>query len=240
MAGPIYFAIGDVHGQADKLRRLHDAILQRIDFERRAAKIVHVGDYIDRGPDSRGVIDQIMALERRFDRDPAVEVVSLMGNHEQMLLEAYSGDADDEHSWLTQGGFETLESYSEDPVTEARGWRRLVPEEHLAWLTRRPLLLHDPGRKLVFVHAGIEPATFPGEDEEVYLWTRSDRFFNDDAWPDREELKDLLVVHGHTPKSFEPEIYPRRINIDTGAVFGGPLTAVMLKEGEAPQFLRAD
>jgi serine/threonine protein phosphatase 1 len=240
MAGPVYFAIGDVHGEADKLRRLHDAILQRIAFERRAAKIVHLGDYVDRGPDSRGVIEQIMALEKRFDSDPTVEVISLMGNHEQMLLEAYSGDPDDEHNWLTQGGFETLESYSEDPVTEAGGWRRLIPEEHIAWLAHRPLLLHDSNRKLIFVHAGIEPATFPDEDEDTYLWTRSDRFFDDDAWPDREELKGLLVVHGHTPKNFDPEVFPRRINVDTGAVFGGPLTAVMLKEGEGPQFLRTD
>jgi len=240
MAGPVYFAIGDVHGEADKLRRLHVAILDRIAFERRTAKVVHLGDYIDRGPDSRGVIDQIMALEKRFGRDPAVEVVSLMGNHEQMLLEAHSGDADDEENWLTQGGLATLDSYSDEPVTEVSGWRHIIPQEHLAWLARRPLLLHDRARKLVFVHAGIEPATFPGEDEDTYLWTRSDRFFNDDAWPGREELQGLLVVHGHTPKSFEPEIFPRRINIDTGAVFGGPLTAVMLREGEAPQFLRAD
>ena len=86
MAGPIYFAIGDVHGEADKLRQLHAAILDRIAFEGRAAKIVHLGDYVDRGPDSRGVVDAVMAIEARFNRDPAIEVVSLMGNHEQMML----------------------------------------------------------------------------------------------------------------------------------------------------------
>ena len=89
------------------------------------------------------------------------------------------------------------------------------------------------------MHAGIEPAQFPEEDQRTYLWTRSERFFLQWQWPDREELKGLLVIHGHTPKSFDPEIYPHRINIDTGAVFGGPLTAVMLKDGARPEFLRA-
>ena len=77
------------------------------------------------------------------------------------------------------------------------------------------------------------------ENASIYLWTRSDRFFHQSEWPDREELKDMMVVHGHTPRSFEPEVFPHRINVDTGAVFGGPLTAVMLKEGERPEFLRA-
>jgi serine/threonine protein phosphatase 1 len=105
-------------------------------------------------------------------------------------------------------------------------------------MRRLPGVLHRE-RRLVFVHAGIEPAQFPDEDQRTYLWTRSERFFLQWQWPDREELKGLMVIHGHTPKSFDPEIYPHRINVDTGAVFGGPLTAVKLKEGARPEFLRA-
>ncbi|HSS12453.1 MAG TPA: metallophosphoesterase, partial [Rhizomicrobium sp.] len=67
MAGPIYFAIGDIHGESRKLRDMHGAILDRIAWEKRAAKIIHLGDYVDRGPDSRSVIDQVMALEKKFD-----------------------------------------------------------------------------------------------------------------------------------------------------------------------------
>ena len=239
MAGPIYFAIGDVHGEAEKLRQLHGAILDRIAFEGRAAKIVHLGDYVDRGPDSRGVIDQVMALEARFESDPAVEVVSLMGNHEQMMLDAYDvSEATEAGMWWSQGGAETADSYA-DGSGNGQTWRETVPKEHISWMRRLPGMLHDKERRLVFVHAGIEPAQFPEEEQSTYLWTRSDRFFMQWQWPDRKELKGLMVVHGHTPKSFDPEIYPHRINVDTGAVFGGPLTAVMLKDGARPEFLRA-
>lgn len=237
MAGPTYFAIGDIHGEADKLARLHDAILDRIAFEGGPAKIVHLGDYIDRGPNSRGVIEKVMALERRFAGHAEIEVVSLRGNHEQMLLDALEA-GDDDPSWLSLG-LETLDSYAGKFVTDAEGWRVLIPQAHREWMARLPILLHDRERKLVFVHAGIEPDAFPAEDEDVYLWTRSDRFFDTKAWPEREELKDLLVVHGHTPQD-APEIFPNRINVDTGACFGGYLTAVMLRHGQAPQFLGAD
>lgn len=237
MAAHTYFAIGDIHGEADKLARLHDAILDRIAFEGGPAKIVHLGDYIDRGPNSRGVIEKVMALEGRFAEHPEIDVVSLRGNHEQMLLDALEA-GDDDPSWLSQG-LETLDSYAGKFVTDAEGWRGLIPQAHREWMARLPMLLHDRERKLVFVHAGIAPDAFPAEDEDVYLWTRSDRFFDTKAWPEREELKDLLVVHGHTPQD-APEIFPNRINVDTGACFGGYLTAVMLRQGQAPQFLGAD
>jgi len=89
-------------------------------------------------------------------------------------------------------------------------------------MRRLPLIHQAPERKLVFVHAGIEPASFPNEPEETYLWTRSDRFFNDETRPERDELRNLTVMHGHTPRWFEPEISPHRINVDTGACFGAP------------------
>ena len=237
MPGPIYFAIGDVHGEANKLRQLHAAILDRIAFEGVSAKIIHLGDYVDRGPDSRGVIDQIMALEQRCEGDPAIEIISLMGNHEQMMLDAYdSAGTADGGMWWAQGGAETAHSYG---AREAN-WRDAVPKEHISWMRRLPGILRDEQRKLVFVHAGIEPATFPQDDQRIWLWTRAERFFQQWQWPERDELKGLMVVHGHTPRSFDPEVYPHRINVDTGAVFGGPLTAVMLKEGKRPEFLRAD
>ncbi len=240
MAGPIYFAIGDVHGEADKLRRLHASILEQIAFEGRAAKIVHLGDYVDRGPDSRGVIETVMALEARFDRDPAIEVISLMGNHEQMMLDAYdSPRAEDAGSWWAQGGAQTADSYAGGPGQGNADWRATVPAQHIGWMRRLTGIYYARDRRLAFVHAGIDPSRFPEEDTNIYLWTRSLRFFDQQQWPDRSELKDLTVVHGHTPRSVMPEVFPHRINVDTGAVFGGPLTAVMLKEGEKPSFLRA-
>ena len=242
MAGPIYFAIGDIHGEADKLATLHHAIRDRIAFENRAAVIVHLGDYVDRGPDSRRVIEQVMALEKRFDADPVVRVVSLMGNHELMMLDALDGEGPDRaygNAWRASGGKATIASYAEKRDDTA-DWKAAVPPEHATWLRSRPAMLYDQARRLVFVHAGIEPAKFPDCSDEIRLWTRSDRFFIDANWPDREVLKGLTVVHGHTPTDdARPEVTFRRVNVDTGACFGGPLTAVMLKDDEAPSFLYA-
>lgn len=239
MAGPIYFAIGDVHGEAAKLRALHEAILDRIAFEKSPACIVHLGDYVDRGPNSRGAVERVMALERMFEGNDRVRVVSLKGNHEQMMIDAYDSP-DEERNWWSQGGAAAADSYVSGPGIAGPDWRSLIPAAHMDWLRSLPSLHYDRERRLCFVHAGIDPATFPDCTDLIRLWTRADRFFDRSFWPDRKELKDLLVVHGHTPKSSEPEVFPHRINIDTGACFGGPLTAVMLKDGEAPVFLKVD
>lgn len=226
MAAAIYFAIGDIHGEAHKLRRLHEVILDRIALEKQPACIMHLGDFVDRGPDSHGVIEAVLALEALFAGSERIRVISIMGNHEQMMLDAYdaSDSSEADGSWWAQGGAD---------------WRETIPPAHISWMRRLPLIHQAPELNLVFVHAGIAPASFPNEPERTYLWTRSDRFFDDETWPERDELRKLTVIHGHTPRSFEPEIFPHRINVDTGACFGGPLTAVMLREGEAPQFLRA-
>lgn len=240
MAGLTYFAIGDVHGESRKLGELHGAILERIAFEGGPACIIHLGDYVDRGPDTKGVIERVMALEARFADEAKVSVISLMGNHEQMLLGAYESHMpQDAGSWWSQGGAEAADSYAGGQGLADANWRELIPPEHIAWLRTLGSVHIDWERKLVFVHAGIDPVRFPDCPEAIRLWTRADRFFNHDNWPDREELKGLTVVHGHTPRAYQPEVFPHRINVDTGACFGGPLTAVMLKPGEAPQFLRA-
>ena len=241
MAATTYFAIGDVHGEAQKLRQLHRSILDRIAFDKQPACIIHLGDFVDRGPDSHGVIEAVLALEALFAGSEKIRVISLMGNHEQMMLDAYdsSESSEADGSWWAQGGTETADSYAEGPGTGGADWRLTIPAAHITWMRRLPLIHRATDQPLVFVHAGIEPASFPNEPERTYLWTRSDRFFEHEQWPDRAGLQNLTVVHGHTPRSFEPEIFPHRINVDTGACFGGPLTAVMLKEGAAPQFLRA-
>ncbi len=241
MSATVYFAIGDVHGEAHKLRQLHDAILERIASENLPGCIIHLGDFVDRGPDSRGVVEAVMALEAKYADDDNIRVISLMGNHEQMMLDAYdSSDASEsDGSWWAQGGAETADSYAGGPGTGNRDWRTTIPAAHIKWMRRLPLIHRAPERKLVFVHAGIAPESFPSEPENTYLWTRSDRFFEHAQWPDRAELQKLTVIHGHTPRSFEPEIFPHRINVDTAACFGGPLTAVMLKPDDAPQFLQA-
>jgi serine/threonine protein phosphatase 1 len=238
MAATLYFAIGDIHGESAKLAALHDAILERIAFEKLPASIIHLGDYVDRGPDSRGVIERILALEDMFAGSDRIQVISLMGNHEQMMLDAYDTTLDT-GSWWNQGGAEAADSYAGGPGLAGTNWRDHIPKAHINWLRRLRPIYRDVERKLVFVHAGIEPASFPNESERTYLWTRSDRFFQDEMWPVRPELAGLTVIHGHTPTDFRPELKLRRINVDTGACFGGPLTAVILKEGAEPQFIAA-
>jgi serine/threonine protein phosphatase 1 len=231
---PIYFAIGDIHGEADKLRAMHSGILDRIALEKSPAVIVHLGDYVDRGPDSKAVIEQILALEAMFEGSARIRVISIKGNHEQMMLDAF--DAEEGGSWFANGGGATADSYAGGPGRADRNWRDLVPKEHTAFLRRLPTIWREG--PYVFVHAGIDPPTFPEDDEEVHMWTRSNNFTDTSRWPKRDALNGITVVHGHTPQD-KPEIEPQRINVDTGACYGGPLTAVVLKPGEEPSFLIA-
>jgi serine/threonine protein phosphatase 1 len=231
----IYYAIGDIHGEDERLAALHAQIAD--DAGDRAHVIVHVGDLIDRGPDSRGVIERIMALEAARGRGA---VVTIRGNHEELMLHAYdNNESVGIYWWATNGGDETIASYKR-ANGEADDWRQAVDPHHVQWLRALPAMWRVEERGLVFVHGGIDPWRFPNEADEVRLWTRSPIFYRSDRWPDREELRDILVVHGHTPTpDFAPDMQRRRINVDTGVCFGGPLTAVALAPGEGPRFLHA-
>jgi serine/threonine protein phosphatase 1 len=235
MKDTTYYAIGDVHGMADKLAALHRAIVQRIAGADGPSGIVHLGDYVDRGPDSRRVIDLILAL---MVSPPGGAVVrALRGNHEQLMLDAIDAPKD-EADWFLNGGNATLTSYGVSGVDE--NWRDAIDPDHVAWLRALPCLVRDEERRLAFVHAGIEPAKFPECGDETHLWTRSRRFFDTASWPRRDELGGLLVVHGHTPTDdYAPFANSRRINVDTGAVYGGPLSCVVLAPGAPPEFLFA-
>jgi serine/threonine protein phosphatase 1 len=235
MSDITYYAIGDVHGEANKLDRLLHSI--REDALRRKAphRIVLLGDLVDRGPDSRRVVERAMHLARTED------AIVLKGNHEELMLHAYDKrESVGIYWWAENGGDETITSYmSANGVCD--DWRDAIDDGHINWLRKLPVMARDDARGLVFVHAGIDPWRYPDCSDEVKLWTRSQTFYRSRDWPDRDELRDVaMVVHGHTPTAdFEPERQPRRINIDTGACFGGPLTCVVLGPGEAPRFLSA-
>lgn len=240
----IYYAIGDVHGMARSLESLHALILA--DHERRGGKaaVIHLGDYVDRGADSRGVIELVMKLEKKAESQKSLSVHSLLGNHEQMMLDAWDGGhGTAEEHWLMNGGADTLKSYTRGRDGEHRGpnnkaWRDAVDPVHIDWLRDLPTMLVDETRKLVFVHAGIDPNTYPDCKDEIRIWTRSPRFFDPDRWPDRPELEGIRVIHGHTPTTdFAPDVGERRINVDTGAVYGGKLTCVVLAPGVKAEFL---
>jgi diadenosine tetraphosphatase ApaH/serine/threonine PP2A family protein phosphatase len=199
------YAIGDVHGCRARLVQLLDRCSRHSDG--RPHRLIFVGDYIDRGPDSRGVLALLMALqqERRGD------VICLRGNHEVLLLEAVgSGDP---LLWLMNGAAETLASYAiEDPSQ--------LPPADVDWVAALPVSFDDGVR--YFVHAGVNPdRPLDQQTERDQVWIR-EPFLSSGSDYGR------LIVHGHTPLTTGvPDLRANRLNIDTGAVYGGPLTAAV-------------
>lgn len=217
------YAIGDVHGCAARLRGVHARIAQDA-LARPVARatLVHLGDLIDKGEDSAGALDLALA--------PPVPAVSLLGNHEDYVLAALAGDRGALRDFRDYGGGETLRSWGIAPDAEPAEWR--VPERHLGFVRAMPLT-HRAGGYL-FVHAGIRPGV-PLERQERSDLLTIRRAFHDSA----ADHGGVVVVHGHTPtRDRRPELRPNRINLDTGAVYGGALTGAVF-EGTRVAFLAA-
>lgn len=235
-----YYAIGDVHGEAERLAKLHEVILADAAGREGPAMIIHLGDLVDRGADSRAAVALAMGLQARCP--PGVSTLTLRGNHEQMMIDALATRADsDVRQWFNNGGRAALASYvaTHDEAVASGDWADAIDAEHLAFLRAAPTLYTDEARKLAFVHAGVDLRTFPNCTDEIRQWTRSPRFYRGDDWPERPELEGWRFIHGHTPtKTDDPEETPWRINVDTGACFGGPLTCVVLPPGEEPGYFQ--
>ncbi|MEO9818960.1 MAG: metallophosphoesterase family protein [Paracoccaceae bacterium] len=226
----VIYAIGDVHGRDDLLCELHEHIREyhQLMHASRNAELIHVGDYIDGGAQSREVIDRLMSGLGDF------QMTCLLGNHEAMLLECLTTDDRQAwYTWLSNGGEETLASFGMslrfggyDPVELSA----CLGEERVAWLKSLPL--SKTIEPYFFVHAGIAP-NIPIDEQQPkdMLWIRS-RFL------DSDEDHGCIVVHGHTPGD-EPIVKANRICIDTGATSNGLLTAAVLDGNAAPMFLRA-
>jgi serine/threonine protein phosphatase 1 len=220
------YAVGDVHGCAERLAALH-ALIAADARARPAARVtlLHLGDYVDRGPDSAGVLDLLLGPPPV----PGAAMVHLVGNHEVMMLDAADprGHAGALPFWVENGGAETLASYGARP--EDRNPWSLVPEAHLGFLRRCPLRWQ--AGDYLFVHAGIRPGVaLDRQDPFDLIWIREPFLSFEGDLP-------LVVVHGHSPAA-APEIRPHRIGIDTGACFGGDLTCLVL-EGQRLGFLVA-
>jgi serine/threonine protein phosphatase 1 len=215
------YAIGDIHGCLDKLRSL--LLRCEMHAEGRPSAFVFVGDYIDRGPQSCGVIDCLIDLKMQLGEN----VVTLMGNHEAMALAVIDGSGP-VRLWLAQGGLATLESYGVAEPCE-------LPRAHVDWLRALPLS-YDDGRRF-FVHAGVNPAApLEAQDDFDLLWIR-EPFLSYGGDYGR------LIVHGHTPLADGvPDLHGHRLNLDTGAVFGGPLTAAVFDDAQTDPigFLQAE
>ncbi|WP_061938284.1 metallophosphoesterase family protein [Aureimonas sp. AU22] len=222
------YAIGDIHGCIDKLRRLEQAIVADAAVIESSKLLVYLGDYIDRGPDSSAVLEHLMAPPPAgFSR------VCLCGNHEEALIDLVDGrrSLDD---WLRLGGERTLLSYGYDLAYMTRhrragGGNRMaeileaIPKRHIAFLRQLPSVLSTPS--YIFVHAGLRPGVpLTEQQDQDLLWIR-EPFLTHGAGEDGR-----LVIHGHTPGNV-PVATRGRVGVDTGAYMGGQLTAVRLMAG---------
>ncbi len=221
------YAIGDVHGRVDLLRRLHDAIrADRADQPSDRITVVHLGDYVDRGPDSAAVLELLSG-----DPIDDVEAVYLRGNHEQFMMDFIDTGARGA-AWIANGGAETMASYGVtpdpwDPSVSSRTLRDAIPTHHCAFLDRTALM-HRIG-DVVFAHAGVDPhRPLDAQRPEDLLWIR-EKFLG------HTEDLGVVVVHGHTPRP-DPEVTRGRINVDTHAWHSGRLTAAVI-EMNAVRFL---
>jgi serine/threonine protein phosphatase 1 len=221
------YAIGDIHGCAVQLANLHALIQQDLAHRPVAsALLLHVGDYVDRGVDTRGVIARLLS----GSPVPGTEMVNLMGNHENTMIEALSGERAAATDWLFTGGRPSLQSYGVDPESPRETWRAQVPDSHMQFL-RELKLMHREG-EYVFVHAGVRPGVPLAEQARDDLLRMRQPFLYS------EMNFGAVVVHGHSPVK-APVIRHNRIAIDTGAVFGGVLTCLVL-EGDQLGFLTAE
>lgn len=218
------YAVGDIHGRADLLK----AMFARIDLdmlERPAARPVEIylGDYIDRGPASRDVLDQLIG------RSEQREMVCLKGNHEIYPAE-FVRNPETLHEWAQIGGMDTLLSYGLRPPVNpgdaelrslASEFFAVMPDAHKAFLSQLPP--NQTCGDFYFVHAGVRPGVaLRDQDEQDLLWIREE-------FLQSEEDYGKIIVHGHTPV-LEPEFKPNRINLDTGAYATGRLTCLVIDE----------
>jgi serine/threonine protein phosphatase 1 len=218
------YAVGDIHGRADLL----DGLLSRIDADLARAPVsrsveIFVGDYVDRGPDSRQVIERLIARQRSHP------VICLKGNHESFLAQFTNNPAilDD---WQRVGGLETLMSYglapsiNADAATQtalAAALEQAMPQSHRQFLGE--LKSSFTCGDFYFVHAGVRPGVpLSDQREQDLLWIRNEFLHCEDDFG-------KIVVHGHTPVP-HIDIRPNRINIDTGAYATGKLSCLVLQD----------
>jgi len=202
------FAIADIHGCFDQLRRL----IKSLAIDQQCDTLVFIGDYIDRGSSAKEVVEYLIGLKRKFKN-----IVFLMGNHEQMFLNYLAGI--EEKIYLQNGGAATLSSYGISRFFMPQARKAAVPPGHL--LFYKSLLPYYETNDYIFVHAGLMPGLSLDEQTvDDMLWIRQE-FINSDYDFGKP------VIFGHTPFS-SPLIMPNKIGIDTGAFSGGYLTCVEL------------
>lgn len=226
------YAIGDVHGRLDLLQDMHGLI--HADLDQRPAhdwRIIHLGDYIDRGPGSKEVLDFLIDVSRRDKR-----IISLLGNHDDGFL-TYLATGDVAGIFALHGGVDTARSYGvEVDFADAASARRAhtalvgtVPQEHIDFIRAMPCSVAFG--EFFFCHAGINPAVpLDAQDPEELIWIRT-------AFLKWTAPFEKVIIHGHTPQSAS-DIQPNRVNLDTYAWKSGQLSAIVI-DGSEKRFIEA-
>ncbi len=223
------YAVGDTHGRADLLAQLCDRFEIEAEAEDLKHQFVFLGDYVDRGANSAGVIDQLLAFGQKHPK-----TVFLKGNHEEAMLD-FLADPEGMEGWIEWGGLQTLESYglasvdTRSPHSLRDELAEKLPDDHFRFLLDLGIY-HEAG-DYIFVHAGLRAGiALEQQSERDLLWIRGE-FYNTSA----DDWGTRCIVHGHTPQN-SPINISWRINVDTGAFNSGKLTAVVL-EGEDRRFV---
>ncbi len=224
------YAIGDVHGCVEQLTEMHRLIAAEIDRDRpRDWRVVHLGDYIDRGPDAKGVLARLIEAKARDPRN-----IMLAGNHDIGLLQ-FLAEPSVDSLFIGFGGADTAASYgieldTTNDLTLSRGHAalmRALPRSHVAFM--EALDYSASFGDFFFCHAGIKPG-IPLEQQtpDHLIWIRGEFL----KFPG---LHPKVVVHGHTPVK-QPEVLGNRVNVDTGCYRTGVLTALVV-DGAEKRFL---
>lgn len=226
------YAVGDIHGRADLL----DAVINKVvedsaEIPEMRKALIFLGDYIDRGPESSTVVDMMLEADPK-----GIEVINLMGNHEQFLL-MFLRNSDIGAGWLQNGGMETFESYGIE--LDGRDWdifdydqlqaelEAVLPLSHIRFFEKLRVKYQEGD--YFFTHAGVSPASDINKQKaQDLLWIR-------EPFLSSEKDHGAIVVHGHSP-GLKPVIKPNRIGIDTAAYYTGHLTCLVL-EGDQMRFL---
>ena len=224
------FAIGDIHGSLDQLISIHNKIFNYPNYKKEEDLLVYLGDYIDRGPKSKQVVDQILNL-----KNEGINTTFLMGNHDELMFDFLFKEINNLKNWLNFGADNTFKSYDIEVVEfikegfedhNIEKLRKVLIEklghDHINFFSN--LKLTFSATQYLFVHAGIDPKkNLSDQSKKDYLWSRSNDFFHKDFKAEK------IIVHGHTPEK-DVVSFPYRINIDTGCYFSGKLSCVCLND----------
>ena len=224
------FAIGDIHGCLNQLVTLQDKIFNYPEYNKDEDLLLYLGDYIDRGPSPKDVINHILKLQTE-----GIKSIFLMGNHEQFMIDFLFNKINNLRNWLMNGADQTFKSYDievaefikdgfeDNNIDKLRDiFLSKLTKEHIYFFNNLKLtyIMDD----YLFVHAGINPEKSLSEQNEMdFLWSRSDKFF------DKNFEFEKIIVHGHSPEK-EVVNFPYRINVDTGSFFSGKLSCVCIND----------